>query len=83
MTARPSSGYQTGAPALLRAAQDVVKEGKGRDPVGPRPALGSSKALEKKAEETLPETPAPRKDGSKGLGSRRNLPPSRVSLLLR
>jgi hypothetical protein len=44
MTARPSSGYQTGAPALLRAAQDVVKEGKGRDPVGPRPASSPYRA---------------------------------------
>lgn len=32
MTARTSSGYQTGVPALLRAAQDVIKEGKGREP---------------------------------------------------
>ena len=37
MTARPTSGYHTGPHALLRAAQDVVKEGKGRDHVGPRP----------------------------------------------
>jgi hypothetical protein len=38
-TAQPTSGYQTGAPALLRAAQDAVKEGKGRDraKLGPRP----------------------------------------------
>jgi hypothetical protein len=37
ITARPTSRYQTGAHALLRVAQDVVKEGKGQDPEGPRP----------------------------------------------
>jgi hypothetical protein len=53
MTARPTSGYQTGAPALLRVAQDAVKEDKGWDPAiarrralatrgAPGPGLGYS-----------------------------------------
>lgn len=45
LTAQPTSGYQTGAPALLRAAQDAVKEGKGRDLVGPRRFAGRVQSL--------------------------------------
>jgi hypothetical protein len=52
MTARPTSGYQTGACIWLRAAQDAVKEDKGRSPTqlgpdnynaslaGPQPLIG-------------------------------------------
>jgi hypothetical protein len=36
-TARPTSGYHTWAHALLRVAQDAVKEDKGRGEVGQTP----------------------------------------------
>ena len=45
MTAQPTSGYQTGAPELLRVAQDAVKEGKGRSPAIARPRPGPCRGV--------------------------------------